>query len=213
MDIPQLSATTNEETDALQRLAVFVTRDIADRRSLLILKQHNASVFRVPAAFIDAPTALELAAIQLLKQQTGIDSPTLPQHLGASTAHLPNDERLLLRATLLRTAPKDDATLMRFSLERGMRVRLVEQQGYYAQVVYEQYHVNDNQVSIAVRRAGWLAANALTDRVQTQLLHFHLADTSDDALHYGWLPLSDRLHLATEQHDWLLQIHHRLKDD
>lgn len=214
MSAEQVTPDPEPTAEQLVKVVTFVTRDDGDRRDLLVA-QNAGSLFRVPEGLVAVGETPATAARRVLRATTGLDQVQASRQLLTGEMALPEDERLLTRAAMLRTSPSDDATLMRFQVERGMVVRVTDVAAPYVQVVYEAYELQGSEMALTMRRAGWLAASALTDRILVAVYHMQVAaDQSTPTPHLPlpvyWLPLTPSLRLTADQADWLARVRAQL---
>ena len=209
---PLSNTKTDQESSGLDQVGVFITADIDQLRQLLILKQ-TSSVFHIPTTMVEADESTAAAAERLARQTTNLSHLPPARLITSFTQHLDNDEYWLRRRVMLRTNPNPDATLMRFILERGMRVHMIQREEDFSQVVYEEYDLQNNELALSVRRAGWVNANALTDQLTTHIYHLRITTPpqSDHVADFYWLPLTAGIKLAPEQNPWLAHARETLQ--
>jgi hypothetical protein len=188
----------------MSRVTLLATRDCDAQRELLILRAPAAAP-RLPDATV-AEAQTPIAAMRVLADTVlGAYTPSTERRITLVRERLPADRRVVLRASLLRTGPNHEATLMRFTLERGMRVRVTEVQEEFARVAYEEYSYADRQLAIATSRAGWLLLDALAAQVDHHLFHLHLAAENGHPADTRavWIALDSATGLAPLHQRWL----------
>ncbi len=200
---------------ALPRVTAFVTRERGPERELLIVRPATTKP-HLPQMTVGLDEAPSEAAIRLIQELADSLAVTLRRRFGVIGEALQPDTRLLLRPTLLRTAPSEEATIMRFTLERGMRVRLTEMRGDFTRVVYEEYALHENELAIATRRAGWVHAGVLARQVEYHLFHLVVPPPRSDgstaklrppgAPQPMWVPLYRVPTLSRTHAHWLEHI-------
>lgn len=204
---------THLQHAALACVTIFVLREHNAERELLVLRQPSARP-RLPDDTVGADETPEAAALRLAHNYA---SPLaiLRRPLARLSQMLPGDERAVLRPVMPLTAPNIDSTLMRFTLQRGMRVRLTGQEDSYARIVYEEYALHENELAIATRRAGWVAESALTDQIEHHIFYLRapapVSPTDTQTAEYHavsepnpvWTPLASLSGLVYEHEEWL----------
>lgn len=159
----------------LPRVAALVTRDGSGERQLLIVRQ-GAAAPQLPNLTVDAHETPAHAVMRLQRSLLG-DSPVrLERRIAVVRETLPDNTRAIVRPTLLRTGPSHEATLMRFPMARGMRVKVMEWLDEFARVTYEEYTFHEQELAIATRRAGWLTVDLLASHIEHHLFHLHAED-------------------------------------
>lgn len=194
---------------ALSYVAVFITRDTETGREILL--EHSAYALpRLPESVIKLGEQPEVAALRLASAVLGNEDVSIDSLLARLPVTLTGDERGVMRPSLLRAAPVDDATLMRFRLLRGMRVRVTGEYDDFTRVVYEEYALHENELAIATRRAGWVLDSVLTDQIEYFLFHLRAGDSSanprmdiEAETLPVWIPLEQASGLAPEHEAWL----------
>jgi hypothetical protein len=196
---------------ALPYATVFITRDSGLERELLVLRPLTARP-RLPDGTVGAEERPEDAALRIAGAYCAVDRLKLGTRLARLQQTLADHEYVMLRPAMLRTAPIQDATMMRFTLERGMRVRMTATETDFVRVVYEEYALHENELAIATRRAGWVPTRSVTDQLEHHLFHLRSSDASADVLTLPrdptapqpvWIPLSGVSGLDYEHDAWL----------
>jgi hypothetical protein len=167
------------QNPALPCVTVFITRDRVSERELLVLRPLTGRP-RLPDGAVNTDERPEDAALRVGRQYASTDALVLGSRLARLMQMLTDQEYAMLRPAMLRTAPLQDATMMRFTLERGMRVRMTAAEVDFVRVVYEEYALHENELAIATRRAGWVPAKSVTNQLEHHLFHLRLADNRDD---------------------------------
>ena len=190
----------------LPRVAALVTRDSGLKRELLIVRMGSAAP-QLPDATVEAHEMPADAVMRLQRALLGNAAVRLERRIAVVRETLPENTRAITRATLLRTGPNHESTLMRFPLERGMRVKVTEWQDEFARVAYEEYTFQENELAIATRRAGWLTVDLLAAQVEHHLFHLSAepaaAPVDESAV---WAPLSRISGLLPVHERWLERV-------
>jgi hypothetical protein len=192
---------------ALPCVTTFITRDRGSERELLVLRPLTARP-RLPDGTVGADERPEDAALRVGQQYAPAHTLTLGSRLARLLQTLTDQEYAMLRPAMLRTAPLQDATMMRFTLERGMRVRMTATDIDFVRVVYEEYALHENELAIATRRAGWVPARSVTDQLEHHLFHLRSPDNRDDWSvsvrdTMVWIPLTAVSGLDSDHDIWL----------
>jgi hypothetical protein len=213
MSDPIAASSPGGQSPILVKVTTFITRDRGEREILVLRPANNGA--QLPAMPVAPDTTPETAALQVVAEKSGQAEAVMQRRLGVIVYQLEGDQYAIRRPVLLRTTPQPDATLMRFTLERGMMVRLMEMSETFARVVYEEYALNDNELAIATRRAGWVNADALTKTVEHHLFHFSCpsdsATPSTPDTQAEWATLSRIPGLSREQENLLASVRAQLE--
>lgn len=187
----------------LLRVAALVTRDPGSERELLIIRQATTAL-QLPDATVSLYEAPARTLTRLRRALLGEAAISAERRIAVVRETLPGNTRAIVRPTLLRTGPNHEATLMRFPLERGMRVKVTEWQEEFARVAYEEYKYQENELAIATRRAGWLTVDVLAAQIEHNLFHLAAEPTATPVNAAAvWIPLS-RVNGLTPVHErWL----------
>jgi ADP-ribose pyrophosphatase YjhB (NUDIX family) len=204
-------------TDALHQVTVFATRSTANGYEILVAQRHGQGM-QLPVGIMQPDEQPEDAALRLMQPLTsGLWGFRLVRLLAQTEQRLEADERVVTRPMFMRTLPARDATLMRFVLNPGVRVRVLEEQDEFARAVYEEYELRDGERAMTLRRAGWLPADQMTDRIVHHLVQLAPAGSetperwtiqgADAATQeYAWLPLDPDPELTLESARLLAQV-------
>lgn len=199
-----------EPQRALPRVAVFVTHE-RERDTQLLLRLHGDAGAHLPDADVHLYEAPVDAAMRLAKTLTPATDIRLVRRIALVKERLPHDTRIMLRPVFLRTGPSFEATLMRFTMERGLRVRMMESQGEFVRISYEEYAHRDPELAIATWRAGWVTADALAAQIEHHLFLFSAgsAGARDDGAHASrltWASLTRLPALSGIHAQWLERV-------
>lgn len=199
----------------LARVVVFVLRERGDDRELLIVR-HATAHSQLPNITVGLDEPEDAAALRVARDWTSFEVVALRRRLAIFQQTLPADEWIVVRPLLLRTAPNPDATMMRFVLERGMPVRVTDARGDYVRVVYEEAAMEDEELSISTRRAGWASAGSLANQVDYHLYELRAPTPSSNLIMpkmhppsagvADWVSLSRVPSLERQHEEWLIQV-------
>ena len=188
----------------LPRVAAIVTRVRGAERDLLLVRAGTTA-----PQFPDATVALNEtpadAVMRLPLALLGQEVARLERRIAVVRETLADNTRAVVRPTLLRTGPSHEATLMRFPLDRGMRVKVTEWQDEFARVAYEEYTFHENELAIASRRAGWLTVDVLAAQIEHHLFHLSTTEHAPTPVDKSavWLPLAHATGLMPLHAHWL----------
>lgn len=199
-----VAPTPNDPRPAIARVTLLTTRAYRREHDLLVVYPNGAPT-QLPNVPLDAAQSPVDGASRLADSLLGPQSYTLKRRIAVVRQSLPPDIRILTRAGLLRTGPNHEATPLRFTLERGARVRVSDWQDDFARVVYEEFTYEANDLSIRTRRAGWVLADALGSYIEHHLFHLRPAQTDGPPVHPQayWLPLAQVVGLLPLHQRWL----------
>lgn len=191
------------------RVVLLATR-ATDREHDLLVRQ-TSELTQLPHAPI-GPTQTPADCVRRLAEHLlGRHAAVNQRRIAVIRQKLPPNIHVLTRLCLLRTGPSHEATPLRFVLEHGTRVRVVEWQDEFARVIYEEFDYQRDNLGIVTRRAGWLLADALAAHVAYHLFHLHLPNTPAPPHPAAvWLPLSHVTHLQPTHQRWLERARPRL---
>ncbi len=197
----------------LKKVAMFITRGKPGLRQLLVFD--HAGGTQIPAGTVlDGEAALH-AALRVAREQSGLPDLTLIAELGSRRMSLTGDDRVLLADALLQLMPDTSSTVVRgTALRRGASVRLLESDGDFARVLYEETHSDTaGETIVTARRSGWLPLPNVTSTIERHL--FHLTSTISTAERWEvkaepvqpytlyWVPLKVGIRLLGQQQEWL----------
>jgi len=206
----EIEADHNREPQrSLPRVVVFVTQRQHNRLALLVQQQPDGEA-ELPHADVELYEEPADASLRLLRNLTGITRPVDIQRIALVRERLPKDTRVMLRPVYLRTGPSFDATLMRFTLDRGLRVRLIEAQDDFARISFEEMALRENELVIATRRFGWVTIDALASRIEHHLFHIKVSNGQIEQAtgartpeNLTWAPLDSPPRLTAIHQQWL----------
>jgi 8-oxo-dGTP pyrophosphatase MutT (NUDIX family) len=177
-------------TDVLQKITAFITRRRPAIPELLLLEHPYAGI-QIPAGTVREGELPEIAARREAQEETGLTGLRLNRYLGAADQVLPEARRAVLRRTIVYARP-DRISFDWAYLPRGTRVRVLQQQDQFAQILYEEPDRMPNPQSVTMRIMGWVRTSDLTRRQRRHFYHL---------VHEG----------PTDQH-WVIRVdHHRFQ--
>jgi 8-oxo-dGTP pyrophosphatase MutT (NUDIX family) len=146
----------------VEKVTAFVTRETADGRQLLVFR-HPLNGIQLPAGTVDVGESPETAVLREAWEETGLDGLRLVRPLGMIERHLPDNHHLLQGDSQLFTAPAPDAApISNWILYRGGYARLLQEQGDYAEILFQEWNQRVEPPQIVRQEQGWLRRELLT---------------------------------------------------
>lgn len=210
-----------EET--LEKVTCFVTREAGGRRELLVIR-HPYAGMQLPGGTVEPGEDPLQAAVREAREETGVARLQARKHIGKMRDLLPDDYFRVVRPAKVYSRP-DSESISWTEFPRGAAVRVLREDkvGAFVQVTYEEPNdcLDPSYVTHAI--TGWVAVQALTQRVRRHLVHLTTTDTGgpQNWRHYAdchyyeprWAPLDAVPELIGLQQDWLNQVRDALGED
>jgi 8-oxo-dGTP pyrophosphatase MutT (NUDIX family) len=205
---------------ALDKVTTFITRGAPNAREILVFD--HAGMTQIPAGTVNPEEPPLQAALREGREESGLVELKLVAELGKRASALPSDELLLLTDALLQLSPDQSSTVVRGKvLRRGTPVKILERDGDFVRVSYEDSVLQGGETLVTARRSGWLPKRVLTTHV---VRHFYHLETAEDTFERWqvraepehvftcyWLPLKGDLPLVEGQRAWLTSFLHKIK--
>jgi 8-oxo-dGTP pyrophosphatase MutT (NUDIX family) len=218
------------ESAPLAKVTAFVTRGATPSRELLVFRHPLAGV-QIPAGTVEAGESAATAALRETSEETGLTAVTVAAYLGARRSILRNDLRGVMRRAALLTRPGPDAPVADapswfLGLRRGLFVRLLQEEGGWAEVAFEEFDDPAHLAAAPARRmVGWLPSDAVTASVERHFFHLTAAAPTfatwvqhaeewEFRFELFWVPLAHPVvidHLVPSQAAWLDEYAGRLR--
>ena len=202
----------------LQKVTAFVTRPRADGGRDLLVMQHPTAGVQVPAGTVEENEPVTAAAFREVAEETGLTQLRLLAHLGSETLGPGHPARSMMRTTALRKGPSASAAVLDPAFPRAYWCSVVDEQGAFSQVIYEQLDHNVQPKRVIVRYSGWVESDAIASAVERHFFHFEVQGTTDERwvqeaeqrFECYFTPLVPKPQLARGQDDWLDAVYERL---
>jgi 8-oxo-dGTP pyrophosphatase MutT (NUDIX family) len=149
----------------VEKVTAFITRETAGGRQLLVFR-HPLNGIQLPAGTVDAGESPETAVRREAWEETGLDGLRLVRPLGMIERHLPDSHHLLHGNSKLFKSPAPNAApISDWILFRGGYVRLLREQGEYAEVLFQERNERVELPQVIRQEQGWLRRELLTPTI------------------------------------------------
>jgi 8-oxo-dGTP pyrophosphatase MutT (NUDIX family) len=203
-----------EEQLPLKKVTAFITRGSAEATEFVVF-DHGTAGTQVPAGTVEEGEDFEEAALREAREESGLDRLRLVGLLGEEEEDLGEDRPVALETVHVRARPVVDEWPTVWSVRRGFRVRIVDREGAFVRIVYE----DAGPGFVLGRVEGWVPASAFTSRELRRFYHFvpetetadrwHIVDEGHH-LDVRWLSLAEGGQLVERQRRWLERYGARL---
>ncbi|MCA9906233.1 MAG: NUDIX domain-containing protein [Anaerolineae bacterium] len=204
----------------LQKVTAFITRGLPEPREILVIR-HPVAGLQVPAGTVEASETPRAAVLREAGEETGLKQLGIIALLNSRRVEFAADEGLMFADALLQLTPDYSSTVVTsFILRRGMRVKLLDSEGNFLRIAYEEETYRDGGRNVKGRHTGWVVQSSVT---RTVVRHFfHLMASDDTAAEWrvlgdmdltfscSWQPLQADLNLLPPQDEWLRTHYGRL---
>jgi 8-oxo-dGTP pyrophosphatase MutT (NUDIX family) len=202
-----------------RKVTCFVTRGSGARAELLVFWHTGAGV-QVPAGTVEDGESFDEGALREAFEETALPRLEPIAHLGSRTYELTDGWAGLRRDLQLRSRPAADSALARWTLDRGLKVRVVQQRPGFARVAYAEEDVDSPDGVLSARFEGWVAAEDLFQRLERHFYHFRapedaprewqVTENGVHQFHLYWLPLVPKPALVESNQAWLDEFYEDL---
>jgi len=201
-------------TEPLKKVTCFITRGSGEATELLVF-DHGTAGTQVPAGTVEEGEEFEVGALREAREESGLERLRLVGFLGEEEEDLGENKPVALETVHLRARPVVEGWPTVWSVRRGFRVRVVDREGAFVRVVYEE----SGPGYVLGRLEGWAPASAFTTRELRRFYHFRPEAATADRWHIvdeghhldvRWLALSDGAQLVERQRRWLERYAARL---
>jgi ADP-ribose pyrophosphatase YjhB (NUDIX family) len=197
----------------LHQVTTFITRGLPQPHGLLVL-HHPASTTALPSGLVNPGESLRDAALRAAQASTHLRMLALVASLGSQVISLPDMQAQMTTDALLQLAPESDSTVIRSTiLRRGLPVRLLEDEGAFVRVLYEETALREGAPVVTGRQTGWVLREAVTNKITQHFFHLLAGDTTADdwrvvgdgeqVITCRWQPLSGHIALTPPYDAWL----------
>lgn len=204
---------------AIQKVTAFITRMVEGQAELLLM-EHPMAGIQLPAGTVDLAESLETAVLRETAEETGLERVELVGKLGQIDLELPEDERIVTRATKLFDAPASDASSVGgFGLTRGSPVKIQQVHGSFAEVVSDPLDLSQTPPVRVAGVHGFVRLSLLTRRIERHLFHLSAVQATSSnwqsysdgiAFRLFWTSLEPVPIIHPTQQVWLDQIYDQL---
>ena len=208
------------EDKQLHKVTAFITRGLPEPHELLVIRHPEAGL-RLPAGTVEAGETPRAAVLREAGEETGLKQLGIIALLGTRRVELAPDEALMCTDALLQLTPDYSSTVVTsFILRRGMQVKLLESEGGFIRLAYEEQAYRDGMRAVKGRHTGWVVESSITRLVTRHFFHLMASDETaaewrvqgdmDLIFDCSWSPLKENLDLTPPQNEWLRMNYHRL---
>ena len=201
----------------LEKVSAFVTRD---EGAELLLFQHPYSGVQFPAGTVEEGEPPLEAVLRELSEETGLTQAHLISQIGVLIETQPAHAYILTSSKIY--ARPDLASFAWATLHKGIKVRILRQQGEFAQVSYEEEDRFPDPQYITYQITGWLPQDCLAGKIRRHLFHLATEQATPPAWeHFAdqhlfrpfWAPLNSLPEIVWPQNEWWSYISQELGYD
>jgi len=153
----------------IHKVAVFITRH---NDTELLVFEHPYAGIQIPAGTVEEGETPTQAAVREAAEETGLRDFTTRAYLGLHTTYLPDDQRMIARATKAYARP-DTTSFDWVELRRGIQVSAHRRTQGFTQITYQEMDDTLHPQYVTFHITAWAPDNALADTIQRHF--FHLA--------------------------------------
>jgi ADP-ribose pyrophosphatase YjhB (NUDIX family) len=198
----------------LQKVTAFVTRARASGAGggyELLVMQHPTAGVQLPAGTVEENEPVVTAAFRELAEETGLIDVALVAQLGTEWFDCTERAALMFRTAPLRKGPNLNAPLLEAEFPRGYWCSVVDREGAFSQVVYEDLDLNVQPARVITRYSGWVESDAIAERVERHFFRFEprgptkerWVQLAEQRFECYWTPLAPKPALVGGQQGWL----------
>jgi 8-oxo-dGTP pyrophosphatase MutT (NUDIX family) len=151
----------------------------------ILLFQHPSAGIQFPSGTVETGEDPQEAALREVFEETGLTQVNLDYYLGARIEAQPGCVYTLKTSRVF--SRPDPASFDWATLNKGLQVRLLRQQGNFMQVSYEEQDRFLEPQYISYQITGWLPADCLASQIRRHLFHL----TTDQATPASWVNFAD----------------------
>lgn len=204
----------------LQKVTAFITRGLPEPHEILVIRHPEAGL-QLPAGTVEASETPRAAVLRAAREETGLKQLGIIALLNSRRVEFAADEGLMFADALLQLTPDYSSTVVTsFILRRGMRVKLLESEGNFLRIAYEEESYRDGGRSFKGRHTGWVVQTSVTRSVVRHFFHlmssddtaaeWHVLGETDLTFTCSWQPLQLDLSLLPPHDEWLRTHYDRL---
>jgi len=194
----------------LEKVTSFITRD-TDRGTELLLFEHPFTGIQIPAGTVKFGENPEEAVLREATEETSLVDLEIVQHLAVKEEILPEDQRLIARATKVYARP-DLGSFDWAYIRSGIKVSIANRAGFFSQVFYQEYDRLLDPQFVTFSILGWVPDDVLADVCRRHFYHltFHGQSqnrwsvcTDNHTFSIFWVHVGDLPDIISPQNQWL----------
>jgi 8-oxo-dGTP pyrophosphatase MutT (NUDIX family) len=194
----------------VEKVTVFITREIRGGHQLLLIDHPNAGI-QIPAGTVEPSETPEQAAVRETLEETGLTILSPLQCLGSRETRLPDDEAIILPPATVYARP-DLTSFDWIQIRSAIQVKVLRKTDGFTQITYIEHDQVPLPNYVSMQITGWIQDEFLASFRKRYFYHFEIEEetetewqvlTDHHTFTLFWAPLKALPEIIYPQNTWL----------